>query len=1302
MKSESSNLGSPDESPRRRWKWLKRLGLALALIVVVLVVGVVMVARFAEPWLHRQAVLLTAQKADSELQVESLDLSWWPLALVVESVALTLDGEAEPYAAVDRLDAQVNWRALLDGRVRIEQVVAERPVLAIRIRDDGSLALPRFEGDGGGGRFELESLELRDGEVRWQDARLPLEATLTGLRGETAPASGDRSSASLHADALSVVAEGGRLDFVLDGRVDWEGTQLAHLELQGRQELLEFDLIGSFAEGVGRFDVTADGDLEVLEPWLGGEATQAGAAVAALTGRATLETRITNAESGSDDRAPGGWSVAGSGRVEDLRYADVHVAVVPLRFEIRDGRVHAASEGLRAYGGAWTAEVEIEDERVQLEFDGGGASLARLAFDLGWGSLAAGGTVGGRLDYAFTTGDWRRGSGRAEVRVSPGGAWTLAGSLPVEIEPGLALGLAGTLADADSQVELQAAFDALDRTGTVDFEAHTNRITDLQRQLGVSGDFLPAKGDGRLSGRLEITKDPASPTLTLEADLREVELASLAAQTATASVRLDGRGLELQRVDLTMPPRAEGEDRATLTASGVFPGDRRPLRVDAEAVRWPVAQLLPLADLDFPVEGLASGSVELEVDPRRPEGSTAEGSIDLTLDQPRWGGTELGGVVQAPIRIGGGTVEVVGGVWSNHDQQLAFDFATESEGDWQARVRGDDLDLARWRPELAVLGEEYRVSLDATLRGAESIRSADLHLATAVDATAAEQTLAGSIVDGQVELVGDLAGIASDVRVGGTIDDQGPRLVAGGLVRLTDWVEVEQVDVDGSMRVELTSSGSWERPVVTATGTEVEVVVAGQALRQIEPLRAVFEDDVLRLESAYLVNPRTGGELFAAGSADLGTRALDGVVQADLDAQWLGSTVAELTSTGSLSFLGTIEGTFDQPILDGQGEWSDGTARVEGFPHTLREVTARFLIGADSVIVDRASADLSGGAVTATGNLDLDPERGLSYSTRLVARGISVNVPEDWWVGGDATLRITGDARSRLISGDVSLERAVMLESVDLSIEQILRAAFRRQREWVPSTDEFLRSTRLQLQVSGDDALRVGGEGLDLSGDIDLSVAGDLASPLLLGRVDLSTGGEIIFRSNTFEIERGVLLFSNPHVIDPDIDLVAVSQVRSYDVRLHLQGTLEAMDIKFTSDPALPSLEVVSLLTTGQVGRQPLLLEPIAPTAESTAAEGLIAGQAAEALGSRVGKLFGLDRVQVDPLTESSGSLSSARITVGKRLSDDVVATYSYDPTDSEEQVVQLDWQLTPMVAMVLTQNGDGSYAVDFKWQQSF
>ena len=59
-------------------------------------------------------------------------------------------------------------------------------------------------------------------------------------------------------------------------------------------------------------------------------------------------------------------------------------------------------------------------------------------------------------------------------------------------------------------------------------------------------------------------------------------------------------------------------------------------------------------------------------------------------------------------------------------------------------------------------------------------------------------------------------------------------------------------------------------------------------------------------------------------------------------------------------------------------------------------------------------------------------------------------------------------------------------------------------------------------------------------------------------------------------------------------------------------------------------------------------------------------------------------------------------MTVGKRLSRDLFATYSYDPSTTEQQILQLEWDINRSLTLVLTQNGDDSYSVDSRWQKSF
>jgi translocation and assembly module TamB len=168
------------------------------------------------------------------------------------------------------------------------------------------------------------------------------------------------------------------------------------------------------------------------------------------------------------------------------------------------------------------------------------------------------------------------------------------------------------------------------------------------------------------------------------------------------------------------------------------------------------------------------------------------------------------------------------------------------------------------------------------------------------------------------------------------------------------------------------------------------------------------------------------------------------------------------------------------------------------------------------------------------------------------------------------------------------------------------------------------------------------------------------------------------------------------------IDLAASARVREYDVTLNLFGTLDRLNASFSSDPPLADLEVLSLITTGEETWTGPSSSVNGEASAATQATGLLYGQAASLISQRTSRLFGFDRVRLEPLTTSSGDLSTARVTVGKQVSRDLFITYSYDPSTTEQQIIQLEWNVVQGMTVVLTQEGDESYSVDLRWEKSF
>jgi translocation and assembly module TamB len=141
----------------------------------------------------------------------------------------------------------------------------------------------------------------------------------------------------------------------------------------------------------------------------------------------------------------------------------------------------------------------------------------------------------------------------------------------------------------------------------------------------------------------------------------------------------------------------------------------------------------------------------------------------------------------------------------------------------------------------------------------------------------------------------------------------------------------------------------------------------------------------------------------------------------------------------------------------------------------------------------------------------------------------------------------------------------------------------------------------------------------------------------------------------------------------------------------------------------LADLEILGLLTTGSAPSGALFSDRgvgagsagDAAATGSVGAESLLYGQAASLVGARVGKLFGFDQVRVEPLT-SGDAVSSARVTVGKRLSRRLFVTYSLDPTSTAQEILQAEWRVSDQLVLVLTQNGNESFSVDARWESRF
>ena len=95
-----------------------------------------------------------------------------------------------------------------------------------------------------------------------------------------------------------------------------------------------------------------------------------------------------------------------------------------------------------------------------------------------------------------------------------------------------------------------------------------------------------------------------------------------------------------------------------------------------------------------------------------------------------------------------------------------------------------------------------------------------------------------------------------------------------------------------------------------------------------------------------------------------------------------------------------------------------------------------------------------------------------------------------------------------------------------------------------------------------------------------------------------------------------------------------------------------------------------------------------------------------------VEQTFGVDTFQVTPLVSDptvsdpmqtwSRFNPSARLTIGKRISNRAYLTFSRSISSTSDQIILLEYDQTDRISWILTRNEDDSYALDIRVRKEF
>ena len=1365
-------MTAPPAKPRpgRLRRWVVRPFVWGLVLVGALIASLLLFvqSRYARQQAAARMVAAISEKLGRQVAIGDLDFTFLPPALELRDVVIPGPRPSDPAVArVPLLRVQATWRDLRRRVLRLEQVEAIRPQITIQVNPDGSTNLPQWKSERTAGpqRFDVQigRVLVQDGTLHLNELHVPMTVDAKAVWGrligkaERGGEGGERLDMMVtaqdvvtglpdaHPYATTVSAKGsldpseGRVRITaarvagpdlrgqVDGTIQWRDQLRVALRTDAQGSIRVVNRLGYMAEPIdGPFDYRGRVDVQ------GANVSYTGTVVSP--------------------------QVAVLHRV----FRDVEARMAGRRDGLKVDVVRAGYAGGKATGRV-TVEWANRDRvgiPVDLDLAFSGLAIQPLVHDQFPGQdipvvdgLA--GTVRGTFRYRFEHAASLAGNGLADLTIDAverGTGLPVSGTAPVTVRAGvLASDDIRLTAPAQSLAVSGFVFDLNKISGRLTYRLDSRdvgKVAPLLLQGSPAGApppfWLPSAGQGTVSGDLAIDHADYVTHMSLDLQHAVAPITTTAVDTARGTLTLRPTAVDDLKIDLTRGAASLGVvGRVPLAAKGQARA-AAPMTLAVESHGWAAqgiaAFLLPPGAWPPPgqIAGVVTGRLDLNG-----FSDALTGRAVVTVEELGIQGLALGrlrGTVafEGPrVRVEQALTETPAG---NVLVSGSYDGTPGLEG-------GGSLDFTLDAPQLSLAAEPFRGALDGRLAGRMSVAAVVGGTVERPEATVrvfgSDLALAGHPLAGEsgsgtaqallswdgrsLQATGSLLGLVS-FDGGGRLDGERADLAfdvrsdaLGALARLAmpETAQTAQPlpDFKGSFLGTLGFNADFPRK--TWRGelrlADLRAQYQGHAVANVEPVVLELLPDRLAIRSFYVSEPQTKSELYASGSIGLGgglkskSAPLDLHFQSTLSAVWAGLFVPGIKVDGFLDLLATVRGTFDDPVLNGQGELREAKLVFPQFPQPLDNVHGAVFLSRNGIEVEGLSADFGGGKLQASVQVRLPrPGEDFSYRVQVAASDVSVRYPEGFLARGDADIALVSTPQSRVVRGQVRLDRLFYLEDVRVGTLDIVRRLLQRQRLQVATTDPVLATTQLNVQISGANALRVNNNVAKLRGDVDLTLQGTLANPILFGKVELEPGGTVVYSDNSYELERGLITFNNPYRIDPVIDFVARTQVRSYGISLSLSGTLDRMNAKFSSDEGLADLEVLALLATGQELQGPGRLQAPGERTDQSAtpdvgASTFLAGQAASVVSERVSSLFGFDRFRIDPLANTTGALGGVRLTVGKRISKNLLVTYSNNPAASEEYIVRAEWQVADNVVLVFTRDGKlDTYAVDAEWEKRF
>ena len=452
----------------------------------------------------------------------------------------------------------------------------------------------------------------------------------------------------------------------------------------------------------------------------------------------------------------------------------------------------------------------------------------------------------------------------------------------------------------------------------------------------------------------------------------------------------------------------------------------------------------------------------------------------------------------------------------------------------------------------------------------------------------------------------------------------------------------------GQTEIHITLKGPLQTPAQIEAHLEIpalNVTYANAQLALARPLHADYRNGALTITPAQIQG--TGTNLTFGGTIPLKSEAPYSLVaDGSVDLGVLQQFTTDLRSSGQMEIHIHSEGQSSQPNMQGQFEIKNAVFSTQNLPVGIEGLNAKINLSGNRADIVNLSGTAGGGTISATGSINFARES--NFNLALNAQSVRIRYPKGLRSILSGQMNLQGSPSNSILTGRALVNSLSFTQEFDLAN---FAGYFSEDSTGSPPS-AFASNMHLSVAVQSAQDINLKSSKLSVGGTANLNVTGTLAAPVLLGRIGLNSG-EVFFLRKRFQVQSGSIAFANPVRTDPVVNMYITTTVEQYNVTLNMTGSVDRLRINYTSEPALPSADIIHLLafgnTTTEAASAPS--QSAAMGAESVLAQG-VSGQ----VTGKLENLTGISQLTIDPLATNSQGDPGAQIAIQERVTGSLLS----------------------------------------------